>query len=140
MVKDIYDIPKRGSDPQYLTNVNGTLFFSAGHTETGGGKLYRELWKSDGTEAGTVMVKDLNSGDPGRPRSLTNVDGTLFFSAYDYGDNELWKSDGTEAGTIMVKDISPGERFASFPDHLTNVNGTLYFSANDHSHARWNKD
>ncbi len=141
MVKDIYPL-SNGSDPQYLTNVNGTLFFSAGHTTMSGGELYRELWKSDGTEAGTVMVKDLNAGSPGRPRHLTNVNGTLFFTAYDNTDNELWKSDGTEAGTVMVKNIAPRLKFESFPDFLTNVNGTLFFSANDHVHGRelWKSD
>src|SRR5262249_49559939 len=42
------------SDPQ-LTNVNGTLFFVANDGVHGS-----ELWKSDGTEAGTVLVKDIN--------------------------------------------------------------------------------
>ena len=72
----------------------------------------RELWKSDGTRAGTVLVKDI---DPGRrrlrrrPSHLTAVGGTLFFTADDgtHGQ-ELWKSDGTRAGTVLVKDINPG--------------------------------
>jgi ELWxxDGT repeat protein len=139
MVKDIN--PLTGSDPKYLTNVNGTLFFNAGHTGYGGGGLVEELWKSDGTEAGTVMVKDLNAGSPSRPRYLTNVNGTLFFTAYDNGDNELWKSDGTEAGTVMVKDINTKRE--SFPHDLANVNGTLYFSAVDgdlHGRELWKSD
>jgi ELWxxDGT repeat protein len=46
----------------------------------------RELWKSDGTEAGTVMVKDIQ---PGR---LVNVNGTFYFSAFEGGYGvELWK-------------------------------------------------
>ena len=92
-----------------------------------------ELWKSDGTEAGTVLVKDIRSGSysgpygsfpySSYPRGLTNVDGTLFFSAND-GVNgyALWKSDGTEAGTVLVKNISPRTS-------VTNVNGTLFFGA-----------
>ena len=40
--------------PRYLTNVGGTLFFSANDGTNGG-----ELWKSDGTAAGTVLVKDI---------------------------------------------------------------------------------
>ena len=58
-----------------------------------------ELWKTDGTAAGTVLVKDIRSGASGSyPHNLTNVNGTLFFTAND-GTNgyELWKSDGTAA-------------------------------------------
>jgi len=53
LVKDIN--PGGDSYPQYLTNVNGTLFFTADDGIHGW-----ELWKSDGTTAGTLMVKDIN--------------------------------------------------------------------------------
>src|SRR5439155_6458138 len=86
-----------------LTNVNGKLFFSAYEATDG-----YELWQSDGTAAGTVMVKDINPGTYSSfPSNLTNVNGTLFFSANDgtVGE-ELWKSDGTAAGTVLVEDIN----------------------------------
>jgi ELWxxDGT repeat protein len=126
LVKDIRSggLP---SDPGYLTNVNGTLFFRANDGTNG-----NELWKSDGTSGGTTLVKDIHSGISGSDaRSLTNVNGTLFFQAND-GTNgiELWKSDGTTAGTTLVKDIRSGLG-DSGPFFLTNVNGTLFFSAND---------
>jgi len=114
------------STPSALTDVNGTLYFQATDGTNG-----IELWKSDGTEAGTVMVKDIYSGVNGaNPTNLTDVNGVLYFSATD-GTNgtELWKSDGTDAGTVMVKNInSAGD---SMPVNLTDVNGTLYFSATD---------
>ena len=58
-----------------------------------------ELWKSDGTDGGTVLVKDIRGGtDSSVPRYLTNVGGTLYFRANDGSSgHELWKSDGTEA-------------------------------------------
>ena len=119
---------RRRSYPTNLTNVNGTLFFTANDGTTGD-----ELWKSDGTAAGTVLVKDINPGTGGSsPVYLTNVNGTLFFAANDGTHGiELWKSDGTAAGTVLVKDIRPGVPAAPTPTNLTNVNGTLFFAAND---------
>ena len=110
-----------------LTAVNGTLFFTADDGNTGS-----ELWKSDGTAAGTVMVKDINPGLSGSgPSWLTDVNGTLFFTADDGSTGtELWMSDGTTAGTVMVKDLLIGP-FSSSPFHLTNINGTVFFVAFD---------
>lgn len=58
------------------TNVGGTLFFVANDGVNGA-----ELWKSDGTESGTVMVKDIASSGSSNPDYLTDVNGTLFFIA-----------------------------------------------------------
>ncbi|MGF1977027.1 MAG: ELWxxDGT repeat protein, partial [Nostoc sp. CmiSLP01] len=86
LIKDI-NIGGVSSNPQNLTNVNGTLYFVA--IDNSGGY---ELWKSDGTEAGTVSVKDIFSGIASSyPQNLTNVNDILYFSATDSsGGNELW--------------------------------------------------
>jgi ELWxxDGT repeat protein len=133
-----------GSNTAYspqLVNVNGVVYYSASDGVHGS-----ELWRSDGTAAGTRLLKDINPGPSGTSDSLisglTNINGTLFFSAYDPVDGqELWKSDGTPAGTKLVKDINPGSAFAS-PAHLTAVGGTLYLTANDGSHGQelWKSD
>jgi ELWxxDGT repeat protein len=109
MVKDIYS-GTSSSNPLNLTDVNGTLFFTANEGTNG-----QELWKSDGTSAGTVLVKDINIGtSSSNPLNLTNVNGTLFFTANE-GTNgtELWKSDGTSAGTVLYQDFRPGSSGSS---------------------------
>ena len=59
--------------------VGSTLFFAATDGSHG-----PELWKSDGTTAGTVMVKDVYPGAIGSyPKNLVNVNGTLFYQAFD---------------------------------------------------------
>ena len=89
MVKDIRS-GSAWSSLNYLTPVNGTLYFQADNGTKG-----FELWKSDGTEAGTVMVKDINLGSSnGSPSSLTPFNGTQYFSASDgMNGKELWKTD-----------------------------------------------
>jgi ELWxxDGT repeat protein len=95
------------------------------------------LWKSDGTEAGTTLIKDINPGGQSSFfQYLTNVDGTLYFSANDGATGqELWKSDGTESGTMQVEDIRPGVA-GSDPANLTNVDGTLFFTADNGIYGR----
>lgn len=114
---------KSGS-PRDLTAVGGTLFFTA--TE---GTAGVELWKSDGTTAGTVRVKDIRPGATGsNPTALTAVGGTLYFVATDAATGtELWKSDGTEAGTVPVSDLSPGSASTSF-GWVDEIGGRLIFT------------
>src|SRR5205814_687354 len=96
-----------------------------------------ELWKSDGTAAGTVLVKDINPGSTGgvpnssNPTNLVTIGGTVYFAADDGADGqELWKRNGTAAGTTLVNDINPGVH-TSVPNNFTPVGGTLFFTASD---------
>ena len=131
--------PDIAAEAKDLTEVNGTLFFTAENWNYG-----RELWKTDGTDAGTVMVKDINTAggwegaEGGNPSELINVDGMLFFTADDGDGGALWKSDGTDAGTVMVT------RFSTFTEHyyLTAANGTVFFRDSDgvHGYELWTSD
>ncbi len=79
-----FGLPRSASPSQFI-NVNGLLFFVA-NMDYGGG----ELWRSDGTTAGTFRVK---KGTP-YIGSLVRVNGTLFFINFDDArGSELWKSD-----------------------------------------------
>ena len=190
MVKDIRPGP-RGSLGQFgengFTDVAGTLFFWANDGTHG-----EELWKSDGTPAGTVLVDDIRSGSPGSSRccyqnpvafasrlyfvandgvhgqepwmsdgtedgtvmvkniwhgsrgsspSFFAVDDILFLATRDSTHGyELWRSDGTPAGTTLVDDITPGQD-DSYLAAFTAVGGTLYFAAFDGTHyALWRSD
>jgi ELWxxDGT repeat protein len=67
-----------------------------------------ELWRSDGTAAGTHVVKDIQPGT-GRslPLALTAIDGMLYFTARDpVVGRQIRRTDGTAAGTMQVKDIN----------------------------------
>jgi ELWxxDGT repeat protein len=103
----------------------------------------RELWKSDGSQTGTRLVKDIVPGDQSAsPSQVTSVGPAVFFEAYtDAHGWELWVSDGTPAGTHLVKDIHPGMNWSE-PYELTAVNGRLFFRADDgvHGYELWVSD
>ena len=121
------------NSPLFITHIvsaSNLLYFSvAGQGE--------DLWKSDGTEIGTVKVKDLYNID-----HLTSINNKVYFTASDTynGLSELWQSDGTEAGTTLVKDIGVG--YSSSPDDFTVFNGQLVFTAYTHESGRefWKSD
>jgi ELWxxDGT repeat protein len=80
--------------------IGSTIYFTADDGSSGS-----ELWKSDGTTAGTVRVADITSGPAGSSiNELTAVGTTLFFVR----GVELWKTDGTAAGTSQVWPMDDG--------------------------------
>jgi ELWxxDGT repeat protein len=149
LLKDIYT-GSIGSGSHSFTEVNGTIFFTADSAITTGQGNHqnttyfgRELWKTDGTAAGTVMVKDIHQGfADSSPSQLTNLNGTLLFSAYT-GELgwELYRSNGTSSGTVLVEDINPTFR-SSDPRALRTHDGQLFFNAIDgnFSHDLWRSD
>lgn len=109
---------------------NDKLYFTAVTAESG-----LELWVSDGTIAGTNLVKDIRTGGGlmgnSSPDYLTDYNNKVYFAANDgVSGIELWVTDGTEAGTQLVKDITPGAGF-SFVRNPVVYGGKLYFIAKD---------
>jgi ELWxxDGT repeat protein len=130
-----------GAGIQSITDLDGVALFNAVDGVNPGSippQHGDELYRSDGTAAGTFMVKDINAADAANsmPRNLTTVNGTAFFTADD-GSNgvELWKSDGTPGGTVIVENINTNSGQGSDPRELVNAAGTLYFTAEDGSGA-----
>jgi ELWxxDGT repeat protein len=97
--------------------IGGELFFVATDVTHG-----QQLWKGDGTFAGTVQLTDGN--------------GTVYFSAFTTSTGfQVWQSDGTAAGTAMVTGLSGTSASAVNVGNLTNGGGSLYFTGYDATHG-----
>lgn len=126
-----------GEDPKSghtlsLAVAGDTLFFNRGD----------DLWKSDGTPEGTVLVKDFPSPGFSLPKQFFAFDDKVaFIAGSEQNGYELWTSDGTEQGTRMVRDIAPGSASANI-GNLTVVDDTLFFTADDglHGDSLWRSD
>jgi ELWxxDGT repeat protein len=122
-----------------MTEVGGIVYFGA--TATPGGVPNTELWRSDGTPEGTFQVADITEPFSSSPGDLTNLNGTLYFSASDSSaDRELYKSDGTPQGTVRIKDLDPTG--SSNPQNFIGAAGYMFFSANttEHGEGLWRSD
>ena len=115
-----------------FTVFNGALYFQANDGVNG-----YELWKSDGTSAGTVMLVDIDRapGAGSTPTDFTVFNGFLYFSAHDgISGRKLWKTDGTAAGTGVVMDMTIVTGTSYLPDDFARgfpvLNGALYFVGN----------
>jgi ELWxxDGT repeat protein len=130
-----------------LGSAGGILYLSVRGFEDGD-----QLWASDGTNAGTVLVKDFWPWPASCPaEELIAFGGSLFFNVgiRPYGE-ELWTSDGTTAGTRLLKDTWPGpDKWPAFdegcqygPRGLTVLAKTMYFSTDDGRHGAelWTSD
>lgn len=134
------DINQRSADafPDHLIALNDVAYFAASTDAHG-----RELWRSDGTAAGTRLVKDIWSGiSGGIPSDMTVYAGALYFAAEDSTlGRELWRSDGSAAGTTLFADLHPGS-MSSAPTNLIVYDGLLYFNARHPSlgYELWRSD
>ena len=128
-------------------SVSGNIIIS-------GNKIYffatdgingKEPWVSDGTLAGTQLLKNIhpttvdNNFDTSSVRFLSADATKAFFIANDgTTGNELWVTDGTTAGTNLVLDIFQGTNASQIqvaPSAIGNnmKDGKLYFFASNGS-------
>ncbi len=118
LVKPIVSGTSNLPNPSNLVASAGRVFFTAaGATPTRPSHYGVELWTSDGTDAGTLMVRDINpsltaGSDPTQLVVAPNE--KLYFTAEESsGNRELWIYDATADGralndptrTRLVKDI-----------------------------------
>jgi ELWxxDGT repeat protein len=136
LVKDIYSGSQNGSgNSSYPSNMtvmaDGRVIFRATNDAYGS-----ELWITNGTELGTVLLKDIYSGSMyGNPNSSNPygftvlTDGRLLFTADDgVNGSELWITNGTESGTVLLKDIHTP--YSSGPQGITALpDGRAIFQA-----------
>lgn len=105
--------------------------------DVNGGRSGREweLWKTNGTPAGTRLVKDIYQDEWGcsGPSGLSPFEGRVYFAASDsVHGHELWSSDGTKAGTQLVSDINPsGDSRPGLPRPSVKAGRKLFFVADD---------
>ena len=109
-------VPVVEGDTIYLTNRVGDE-----------GLLYR----TDGTQTGTVLLHRFPLGADDPPFDFTRFAGTTWFTATDRDTGrELWRTDGTPAGTRLARDTAPG-RLSSDPLDLVATDDFLFFTAVD---------
>ena len=119
----INDDETAGTGPSDIVRFGGELYLGA---SDGGGY---GLWRTDGTEASTVKVRDFANLTLGR--YATEHEGMLYFSANggDGTGTELWRFDGVNA--VRVTDIFPGAGGGLNYPGFAVVGNRLVFSAND---------
>jgi ELWxxDGT repeat protein len=116
-----------GSDPHSFVLFHDLIYFLAAG----------QLWKSDGTEAGTVAVAPISSLD------ILVAGDRLFFVGYtEQTGAEPWVSDGTAAGTHMIADLVPGSRSSTSSSDMNAFGDRVLFLMTDvaYHNALWISD
>ncbi|MEA3314733.1 MAG: hypothetical protein U9Q30_02595 [Campylobacterota bacterium] len=124
-------------DEHISKELNGKVFLYGKLEEND--KYGYELYVTDGTSAGTNLVKDITPDDTASsPQSFYIFNDNIYFKAYtpNYG-YELWKSDGTTSGTQMVHDIYYGSTESSF-SIIGEMDNKLYLQAKDTATGYYN--
>lgn len=138
LVKDI--IPGAGST--FLDSSQAGIAFNGNYIFAANGPEGNELWISDGTSDGTIILKDIHSTESSHPDNFLIEFGRVYFAATssEFG-RELWMTDGTSNGTVMVSDIAQGIE-NSDPNLGGRLGDYMYFGATGgpEGHELWRVD
>jgi ELWxxDGT repeat protein len=108
------------SAPDSFTCVDGTMFFQAS------GANGIDLWRSNGTAAGTFKVRSFGAG-VGDGSFLYGLQAALghqlILLAIKGSNTMLWRSDGTEAGTVLIGELQD----SGWPWEIMTVGNYTYF-------------
>lgn len=130
LLKDIFPGTAGGvftgvNNRAYFLLFNGEVYFTGAHRSND-----YELWKTDGTSAGTVLVKNIVPDGFGNfssfPEDYAEHNGSLYFAC----SEGLWKTNGTSSGTVLVEDEDPEDVFGLKPNDLMSNGDYLIFIQN----------
>ncbi|MEM8680683.1 MAG: ELWxxDGT repeat protein, partial [Planctomycetota bacterium] len=101
-----------------------------------------EAWVTDGTAAGTRLLRKLDGGDllggSSAGEFTVFLDRVVFSAATGTHGREAWITDGTAAGTELLIETNPNSG-GSYPENWMQLGGETYFFAKDGT-ARYTKE
>jgi ELWxxDGT repeat protein len=108
-------------------NFNNYTYFLANDGNSG-----RELWRTDGTVNGTILLKDIFPGNQSStPHNFFEINNKLYFIANNgINGKEIWETDGSTIGTKIVSIIENSVSDPNFSNFLI-INNKAYFLATD---------
>ncbi len=139
----LYYSPYSAVDKYRGAVLDDQLFFTGNDGVAGD-----ELWRSDGTPGGTVVVKDINPGAEGGVRTgpLIAYNGYIYLRGDDgVHGAALWRSDGSALGTTLFHELIPGSTGIGMIEFISTYDSALYFGVGEpldggYQFALWRTD
>ena len=117
------------SNPEFLADLYGIALFRAYEPVAGA-----ELWRTDGTRAGTYLLADMTPGPASSTVWNVAVAGAQAFVA---AGSSLWLTDGTTTGTYLIRNFGTWNIA-----YLTTLGDLALFDVYDGPHGQelWRSD
>ncbi|HEX2956039.1 MAG TPA: ELWxxDGT repeat protein [Chitinispirillaceae bacterium] len=108
--------------PRNFMEMDGSVYYEGNDLSVGDDDVDFQLWRTDGTAAGTVKIVDSPMN------GAIKVGSTIYFRRFTPATGiELWSYTSAD-GAKMVSDINPGPN-SSYPDNMVEFNNKLVFFA-----------